>query len=74
MVGLDGSPGHLFGKDVDAEQGEAHSIDDAALALPVVSEDVILARRELEIRANKGPKIRQRQRLNDQRGSPRECQ
>jgi hypothetical protein len=72
MIGLDRGAGDSFGKDVDTEESGADCIDNAALSLPVVAKDIILARRELKVRANEGPKPGQRQLLNDQRGSPRE--
>ena len=72
MVGFDRSSRDLLGKDVDAEEGEPDGIDNAALPLPVVAKDIILACRELEFRADERSKPGQRQLLNDQRGSPRE--
>ncbi len=72
MVGFDRSSRDLLGKDVDAEKSEPDRVDNAALPLPVVAKDVILACRELEFRADERSKPGQRQLLNDQRGSPRE--
>jgi hypothetical protein len=47
MVGFDRSSRDLLGKDVDAEESEPDRVDNAALPLPVMTKDIVLACREL---------------------------
>jgi len=48
MVGLDRRPRHLLGKQIDTEKSEADRVYNAALTLPVLSKDIVLAWHELK--------------------------
>jgi hypothetical protein len=49
-----------LGKDIQTKKGEADSINNAALALPVLAEDVILPRNKVQAGGGEGPKSIQR--------------
>src|SRR5712692_10723374 len=48
LFGCNGCPRYLLGKGAASEERVADSLHDGAFTLPVLSEDVILGRRELD--------------------------
>jgi hypothetical protein len=57
VFGLDRSACDSLREDVATKKRETDSIDNAALALPVLAEYVVLSRRELKVRSCKGSEI-----------------
>jgi len=55
MITADSGPCNLFREYVQSKKGEADRIDNAALALPVLAEDVVLARKKIQARVRERP-------------------
>ena len=57
MVSAYWRPCDFLGEDIHSKEGKADRIDDAALALPILSEDVVLPGGKFELGKVEGSKI-----------------
>jgi hypothetical protein len=57
MLRAYGSPDNPLRKYVNAKEGKANRVDNAALPLPVVAKDIVLSRPKLKMSGREGTEI-----------------